>query len=315
MLIYGSSSNRISGTPSNFEIQIRTDNESTTVDYELSLIQSIIPYTFHSILKDDWFKFSYTLNNIIHSHIVDYGFNSGNYYISDIQTHLQSRLNLYSIGFTWTVIYNKQTNLFTYTHTELAGLSNVQLSFVGIETNTSRSLNNYMGFEYNHTYVFTGLSMLSYLPIVVNTPFIVLKMNSVNQTKQKNMAGDITNFHYSNIMCRIPIIGSYAANLVWQNIANENSKLIIHKIPASIQIVLEDNRGHELPLKNQWFFTLQIIPLDNHIPKILKLLNQISTHLQNIDEYDLLNLINKDNKKKNNSQHIPEEKHGTLGHD
>ena len=307
MLIYGSSSNRISGTPSNFEIQIRTDNDSTATDYELSLIQAIIPYTWNTILKDDWFIFNYTTDNIPHTHKIDYGYNSGNYYISDIQAHLQSRLNLYSIGFSWIVQYNKQTNLFTYTHTALAGLTNVQLSFIGAESNTSRSLHNYMGFEYNHTYVFTGLSMLSYIPLAVNTPFIILKMNSVNQTKQKNMLGNSTNFHHSNIMTRIPIIGTYASNLIWQNISNENSKLIIHKIPASIQIQLEDNRLHELPLLNNWYFTLQAIPIDDHVPKMLKILNQISSHLQNIDEYDLLNLIQKNDKKKNNSTHTLEE--------
>ena len=315
--IFGSSSNRISGKPADFIIQVRA-NEVQQTTYEISLTQAIIPHTWNTILKDDWFKLSYTLNGTNHTHTIDYGYNSGNYYINDIQAHLQSRLHLYSIGFNWTVVYNKQTNLFIYTHTALSGLSNIQISFIGTETNTSRSLHNYMGFEFGKSYPFSGNSLTSTIPIVVNTPFITLKMNSVNQTNQKNMLGNSTIFHHSNIMCRIPIIGTFASNLVWQNIQNDNSKLVIHKIPAIIQIQLEDNRGHELPLLNNWFFTLQAVPIQNHVPKFLKLLNQISNHLQNIDEYDLLNLIQKDTKKKthdkNNSLDNTEERHGTVGH-
>ena len=297
MLIYGSSNNRISGSPSNFEISIRVD-DSTANEYELSLVQAIIPYTWNNILKDDWFKYSYTIDGFLHSHTIDYGYNSGNYYINDIKEHFKSRLNLYSIGFTWTILYNKETNLFYYNHTSLAGLSNIKFSFIGEESNTSRSLHRYLGFELNKEYNIINSTLKSVLPIEINNHFITLKMNSMNQTNDKNMSASSNIFHHSNIMCRIPMLGVYASNIVWQNVENNNSKMIIHKIPANIQIILEDDRGHILPLLNNWFYTLQITPIVNHTPKIFKLLKEISGYLSNIDEIGVLSLIQKDKKMK-----------------
>ena len=319
MLIYAGSSNRISGTPSNFELSLRAEEHKQTDEFQISLIQAIIPFTWNSILKDDWFIFAYIKDGIAHTHKIDYGYNSGNYYIADIQNHLQSRLNLYSIGFTWSVQYNKQANLFTYTHTELAGLTAVSFSFVGAESNSTRSLHRYMGFEFNQSYPFSGTTLASSLPIVVNSHFIMLKMNSVNQTT-KNMAGASSVFHHSNVMCRIPIMTTYASNLIWQSVDTGNSTMNITKLPSTIHITLEDDRGHELPLLNNWYLTLQATQIRDSSVQIMKSLNAISKYLENLDELQLLQLLRKEEKErklKNNSTHTteePKQANGTMGH-
>lgn len=251
MIIYASSAQRnLNETPSKFSIHFTNGLFDPQHNYTIELLQAIIPYTWYQILEDDYFNL--IVGNTTHK--IFYGF-SGNYSVLDIATHIKNRLNLFSVGFSWTVVYNKNMNIFTYTHTSS---EQIQFNFIGTESSTSRSLCKFLGFQYNNAYIFPISKILvSEIPCQLNDEFIQLKITGVNHSGNKPVNIDDIGAHYTSKFLRIPIIGQYYGSLVWQSIDNSN-RLHVFNI-QDIAIELLDSRGNNINFKNDWNLTFRIM--------------------------------------------------------
>lgn len=287
MIIYASSSQRKTEgeSPSNFSVHFPLGLFDSQHLYTIELLQAIIPYTWYQILDGDFF------NLVVGSttHKVTYGI-SGNYTVLDIATHLKSRLNLFSLGFTWTVSYNKNMNLFTFTHTDISNTP-ISFNFIGAEIPQARSLFRFMGFQYNATYLFPPSKVLtSEIPCQLNDEFIQMKLVGINHDSENRPVNvDELGAHYTSKFLRIPIIGQYYGSLVWQSIDNSN-RLHVRNL-QDIKIELLDSRGNNLVYKNDWNLTFRIVKEEIHAATVSLSDHFAKIELQNDEIVELLSLL------------------------
>ena len=217
-----------------FDTQININDERH--EYLISLSNLQLPISWPLI--SDYLN-NNTIEYILNGTTYNYVIPDGSYSALDLKTLLNTNLLM-------TVIYSKNTGKYSFTHDTY--------DFT-ITSNTT--CYNELGF-YNLNYSSTSLTLTSVKPIDLSGTREVYIRSNLTTKNIDSRSGKTT----SNIIDSVPINVNNFDVLKYTNTEGFRTKIKDQNI-SYINIILEDDEGNEIDIKNNWSITLEFNKIMN----------------------------------------------------
>lgn len=292
-VIFLNSKQRVSGTPYDYYINFNNELIKAPKGHyiQFSVLQASINRSWYSIQEgENTFQITTNIGGV-QTVTIPVGY----YNAIDLRVQLQSTLP------TWTFLYDKKINKFTFTApNDWVGIAWRRFIF------SNSSISDLFGFDQTETPTFTQATptVVSSKPVKVNEDQAILIHTNLPRQKFSALDNTSKNIVESDVLCALPINSAPFDNVVYtRNSLDDFTYNVLAHVVHSMRIYVTNEQNTLLRLPYDWQMTLQVkyIPYEQDSNKFV---------LENIRDMIRLFMLNQMDFSKNETENNQEEVEG-----